>query len=255
MSAGKGLALKLGVFDAARNWKRAVCAAFGHDVDGISWDRNGACCRRCAAPFLFVAQYETRISHTVSCFLCGHTYHPIGVREGHNEYVCVRCGHPLLFFVASDTYRESLSFTKRVRYLCNLFGHKVHQVTTRHNRTESGAISGGSAIAAAQAIYTLLTWGTFVISSRFALRQRSFKPLLAPSLLGIVLALVRPWTVGDLASLWIQRSFNAEPAATLSLVAVPILAIFLGLCEFKQRSQQTLMHAIAAACRGQRRCR
>jgi hypothetical protein len=119
----------------------------------------------------------------------------------------------------------------------------------------SGAISGRGAIAAPQAIYTLLTWGTFVIASRFALRQRSFKPLLAPSLLGIVLALVRPWTVGDLASLWIQRSFNAEPAATLSFVAVPILGIFLGLCEFKQRSQQTLMHAIAAACRGQRRCR
>jgi hypothetical protein len=144
MSAGKGLALKLGVFDATGNWKRIVCAAFGHDVDGISWDRNGACCRRCAAPFLFVTQSETRISHTVSCFLCGHTYHPIGFREGHNEYVCVRCGHPLLFIVARDTYREYLSFTKRVRYLCNLFGHKVHQVTTRHNRTEYACDCGHS---------------------------------------------------------------------------------------------------------------
>jgi hypothetical protein len=98
----------------------------------------------------------------------------------------------------------------------------------------SGAPLGGSAIAAAQAVYTLLTWNTFLIASRFALKLHSFKPLLVPSVLAVVLAFARPWTVGDLASLWIRRSCNAEPAATLSLAIVPILATFLVLCELRQ---------------------
>ena len=61
---------------------------------------------------------------------------PTAVRAGHNEYVCVRCGHPLLFETASDPYAGAPSFPKRVRYLCGLTGHRVHVVCQRNGFTE-----------------------------------------------------------------------------------------------------------------------
>ena len=136
IGASTGLASKFGVARGARTWNQVVCALFGHDVDGISWQTSGAGCRRCGAHFLPASECESRISHTVSCFLCGHAYHRIGTRDGHNEYTCVRCGHPLLFAIACDPYRELLAFTKKVRYFCNLFGHEVHQVSTRGSLIE-----------------------------------------------------------------------------------------------------------------------
>jgi hypothetical protein len=115
--------------------------------------------------------------------------------------------------------------------------------------TVSGAVSTGGVIAAAQAVYTLLTWCTFVVASRFALEMRSFKLLLVPSLLGVVLVFVRPWTVGDLVGLWIRRSSNTEPAAAISLVLVPLVAAILGLFELSHETRRS-KHVIASADRG-----
>jgi hypothetical protein len=39
----------------------------------------------------------TRVRHTLTCFLGRHHYRWTDARHGHDEYVCVRCGHPLLF--------------------------------------------------------------------------------------------------------------------------------------------------------------
>jgi len=105
--------------------------------------------------------------------------------------------------------------------------------------TLSGSVSGPGAIASAQAVYTLLTWSTVLIASRFALKMRSFKPLAVPLLLSIVLAFVRPWTVGDLVSLWLRRSFNADPAAVISLALVPIVAALLYGFELSYERRQT----------------
>lgn len=85
-----------------------------------------------------------RIGHVFSCFLLGHEYEPAGMREGHNEYACLRCGHPLLFESANDPFAGQARFVKKVRYLCNLFGHHVHEVTRRHGYTEYACACGHS---------------------------------------------------------------------------------------------------------------
>ncbi len=87
---------------------------------------------------------EIRIGHAVSCFLFGHEYESTGTREGHNEYVCLRCGHPLLFEKDDGAFAGQARFVKKVRYLCNLFGHRVHEVTRRHGYTEYACGCGHS---------------------------------------------------------------------------------------------------------------
>ena len=41
------------------------------------------------------------------------------------------CGHPLLFHADHDPYADGVIFNKKVRYLCGLFGHRVHAVVER----------------------------------------------------------------------------------------------------------------------------
>jgi DNA-directed RNA polymerase subunit RPC12/RpoP len=60
----------------------------------------------------------------------------VGTRDGHNEYMCQQCGHPLLFEIDRDPYAPDGLFGKRVRYLCNLFGHRSHVVVERSGLTE-----------------------------------------------------------------------------------------------------------------------
>ena len=52
----------------------------------------------------------TRVRHTLSCFLGHHTYQHLVDRDDHHEYVCVQCGHPLLFAADSDPYADSAIF-------------------------------------------------------------------------------------------------------------------------------------------------
>jgi DNA-directed RNA polymerase subunit RPC12/RpoP len=84
------------------------------------------------------------VTHTVSCFVFGHNYIQIAERAGHHEYVCSRCGHPLLFAIEHDPYARQGAFRKKVRYRCNLFGHHVHHVTERHGFTEYACHCGHS---------------------------------------------------------------------------------------------------------------
>jgi DNA-directed RNA polymerase subunit RPC12/RpoP len=57
-------------------------------------------------------------------------------RDDHHEYVCVQCGHPLLFEAGQDPYAQAVQFEKKVRYLCGLFGHRVRPVTERNGFVE-----------------------------------------------------------------------------------------------------------------------
>jgi DNA-directed RNA polymerase subunit RPC12/RpoP len=98
---------------------------------------------RCGVDYLGRCE-ETRVSHTVSCFVFGHRYTQIAVRADHNEYACVQCGHPLLFKVDRDPYSRQTAFKKKVRYLCNLFGHEVHFVTSRNALHEYACDCGHS---------------------------------------------------------------------------------------------------------------
>lgn len=86
----------------------------------------------------------TRVRHTLSCFLGHHTYTLLVERDGCREYVCVQCGHPLVYREARDPYREAQGFTKKVRYLCGLFGHRVEAVTTRDGYVEYACHCGHS---------------------------------------------------------------------------------------------------------------
>lgn len=117
---------------------RLSCGIWGHHVDNHAFRRarsfEQSC--RCGAVYLRTNGSCTRVRHTLSCFLGHHTYIRLGDRDGHHEYVCVQCGHPLLFSADSDPYARSERFEKRVRYLCGLFGHRVHRVTERNRFVE-----------------------------------------------------------------------------------------------------------------------
>lgn len=113
------------------------CRLWGHHIDNrvaAVHDIDRRC--RCGTPYLARDGSLTRVRHTLSCFLRHHTYVPLSDRHGCREYVCVRCGHPLLFDDAHDPYRKATRFEKRVRYLCGLFGHRVTRVTEREGGVE-----------------------------------------------------------------------------------------------------------------------
>jgi DNA-directed RNA polymerase subunit RPC12/RpoP len=65
-------------------------------------------------------------------------------RDGHHEYACVQCGHPLVFAADHDPYAASGEFKKKVRYLCGLLGHRVHRVTSRDGYVEHACHCGHS---------------------------------------------------------------------------------------------------------------
>src|SRR5688572_28911442 len=103
--------------------RRMTCAVWGHAVDNRQFAATGRQCIRCRRPCLDDQPGYVRIGHTLSCYLRTHTYEPVIDRDGHAEYACTRCGHPLLFALADDPYRGRARFAKRVRYACGLLGH------------------------------------------------------------------------------------------------------------------------------------
>lgn len=120
------------------------CAVWGHAVDNEVFARHRRRCTRCGITILGDDDASVRIGHTLSCFLRHHSYQEVIRRNGHTEYACVRCGHPLLFESEADPYRGLPGFRKKVRYLCGLFGHRVHTVTVRDGGTEYACHCGHS---------------------------------------------------------------------------------------------------------------
>lgn len=121
------------------NWiTRMSCRVWGHHVDNHAFRRRPSHARtcRCGERYLLTDGSVTRVRHTLSCFFGHHTYQPLARRDRHHEYVCVDCGHPLVFAEDSDPYVARPEFTKKVRYLCGLFGHRVHHVTARDGFNE-----------------------------------------------------------------------------------------------------------------------
>ncbi len=123
---------------------RGRCLIWGHAVDNDVFRTGRHGCTRCGDPVLTAAEPGIRIGHTLSCFLRHHTYERVGTRDGHNEYACVSCGHPLLFLIDRDPYACADGFTKRVRYRCGLFGHQVHVVARRAGGVEYACHCGHS---------------------------------------------------------------------------------------------------------------
>ena len=130
---------------ARKLWRKLSCVLFGHKVNNFVFSSMRGPQRQCrCGAYCLSTWQETRVSHTVSCFVFGHRYEQIAVRSGHNEYACVQCGHPLLFKVDCDPYSAKTAFTKKVRYLCNLFGHSVHWVASRNGLHEYACDCGHS---------------------------------------------------------------------------------------------------------------
>jgi hypothetical protein len=419
----------------------AKCALLGHKVDHTRIARNSCTpCARCSAAILDRGPAASRVAHTLSCFFGWHHYVAIGKRAQHNEYICEKCGHPLLLESGSDPHSNHHKFKKKVDYVCGLLGHRVHVVKKGSTATEYAcrcghpfvkaqadlkiirhplkcvvlghyvtvndtrdawaeyvclrcghpfcfklsayepeptlesnleqplmrrdvalaaaafalvscifflwmffaaatlertadlgwiSVSGsrdaraiayefaarwrhgmsgnsplympgffavalaswfwcdkksllrmllegftllavaavcaavlaryaaprivsdfseqagvsisrfstaGTGIAWAQGIYSLLTWTTVIIASRWSIKLRSPKPLLIPFVLNLILAFVRPWTVADLTSQWLNEALDGEPTAVISLLLVPILSAFLGWVELRKRA-------------------
>lgn len=123
----------------------ALCSLLGHKVDDTKITKDTRTpCARCGIAILDQNQSVSRVAHTLSCFFGGHQYVPIARRSRHNEYVCKRCGHPLLLEVARDPYDSNEKFKKRVNYACGLLGHRVHVVETGAKATEYACRCGHS---------------------------------------------------------------------------------------------------------------
>jgi hypothetical protein len=125
---------------------RLSCELWGHVVDNQVFLQSGERLRmcRCGAEYLREDGSRTHVRHTLSCFLRHHTYVRLGDRDDVHEYVCVRCGHPLVYAAACDPFAEYERFGKKVRYLCGLFGHRVQAVAIRHGFTEYACHCGHS---------------------------------------------------------------------------------------------------------------
>ena len=122
------------------------CRVWGHHVDNHTFRRRHGQERscRCGETYLGTDGSFTRVRHTLSCFLGHHTYVRMADRDEHHEYVCVQCGHPLVFAADSDPHTADRQFKKKVRYLCGLFGHRVHRVTVRDGFVEHACHCGHS---------------------------------------------------------------------------------------------------------------
>ena len=115
----------------------ARCSLLGHKVDHTTIKQdNSTSCVRCGDAILDRGPTVSRVAHTLSCFFGWHHYLAVGMRAGHNEYVCERCGHSLLFELTSDPYSRHYTFKKKVDYICGLVGHRVHVVEPGSKATE-----------------------------------------------------------------------------------------------------------------------
>ena len=98
----------------------------------------------CGCGQSFLSDGVTRIRHILSCFFGGHNYTFLGTRQDHDEYMCTRCGHPLMFRAEENAFAGRRTFKKKVRYFCNLFGHRVHLVIERQSLWEHACFCGHS---------------------------------------------------------------------------------------------------------------
>jgi predicted SprT family Zn-dependent metalloprotease len=122
------------------------CRVWGHAVDNRIFRHAPPEDRRCRCGVRYLAEDGTltRVRHTLSCFLRHHTYVRLADRDGHREYVCVRCGHPLVFPASTDPFADRATFHKKVRYRCGLVGHRVHHVADRDGFAEYTCFCGHS---------------------------------------------------------------------------------------------------------------
>jgi len=98
-------------------------------------------------------------------------------------------------------------------------------------------VPSNTAIGIFRSIYTLLTFAVGVVSIQIAIDRRRPWPLLLPLVMNLILAAIRPWTVGDFTNHWIRQTLDLNPVATFSLLAAisAALVMVLGQIGFAQK--------------------
>jgi hypothetical protein len=137
---------------------RLSCTLWGHRVDNGVFARSTGPTRTCQCGTTYLSEDRsslTRVRHTLSCFLGHHSYEQLVDRDHWHEYVCVQCGHPLLFREDRDPYAALTQFRKKVRYLCGLFGHRVERVGARDGFVEYACHCGHTFLHAAEGLSTI----------------------------------------------------------------------------------------------------
>lgn len=104
-----------------------------------------------------------------------------------------------------------------------------------------------SIVGAARGLYTLATWSVFVLACRRALSHRTWRPFVLPAIMAVGLALIRPWTVDDFTTLWMDRVAAGDPVACGSAAAAAAMAGLLAINV--QRSQSRSRPACATGTR------
>jgi len=94
-----------------------------------------------------------------------------------------------------------------------------------------GNLAGPTYRGIGHGLNTLLTWTVFVLSSKKALRRKSFRPYWLPLGLAIGLALTRPITADHLIWTWYQGVLRADERAIVSLLLVLVVVVCLALFQ------------------------
>jgi DNA-directed RNA polymerase subunit RPC12/RpoP len=162
-----------------RSLFRASCMLWGHHVDNRVFRTGPGAHRqcRCGTTYLVDDGSVTRVRHTLKCFLGHHTYRRLVDRDGYHEYVCIVCGHPLLFREDGDPYDHAAVFKKKVRYLCGLFGHWVVRVTARDGFSEYACHCGHTFLKGEHELNVIRHPAVCVMSGhylRFVVRREGF---------------------------------------------------------------------------------
>ena len=76
-----------------------------------------------------------------------------------------------------------------------------------------------------QGVFTLINWSSFVGASQFCLVQKSFRPLLLPAGLSLLLVFIRPFTADEFTTFWFQQIQQGEVVAIFSALLIPLLAV------------------------------
>ena len=119
--------------------------------------------------------------------------------------------------------------------------HLIADFVVQEGFHVSQAATSGTLISTAQGVYSLLTWSTLIIAARWSIKLKSFKPLLVPLVLNVVLALVRPWTVADFTAMWVAQARDGERVAVISFVLIPVIAGFMAWLEVPKKFRANIL--------------
>lgn len=75
-----------------------------------------------------------------------------------------------------------------------------------------------------QGLFTLINWSSFVAACQLCLTRKSFRPLLLPAGLSLLLIYIRPFTADEFTTFWVQQIREGEFVAIFSALLIPTLA-------------------------------